>query len=213
MSTFGNTAFAENDDEVVIIHTDSGQLVIEFFPEDAPNTVKNFLDLTESGFYDNLVFHRIIKDFMIQGGDPLTKFEGGFYNLPMWGTGSAGYEIPAEFNNIEHNRGIVSMARGADVNSASSQFLIVHKDSNHLDFQYTVFGKLMTEESYDTLDKLANLSTTGTGTPNDLHAAKIIKAEVVARADISKAHIPAIKELERSDDSGIMDFDRYVNTA
>ena len=124
VSAFGNTVFAENDDKIVIMYTNSGPLIIELFPDDAPNTVENFLKLTESGFYDNLIFHRIIKDFMIQGGDPLTKY--GSANIPLWGTGNAGYEIPAEFNSIKHNRGIVSMARGAVVNSASSQFFIVH---------------------------------------------------------------------------------------
>ena len=157
ISAFGNTVFAENDDKIVIMYTNSGPLIIELFPDDAPNTVENFLNLTESGFYDDLIFHRIIKDFMIQGGDPLTKHDEVFENIPLWGTGDAGYEIPAEFNSIKHNRGIVSMARGADIDSASSQFFIVHKDSNHLDGKYTVFGKLLTEESYDTLDKIANL--------------------------------------------------------
>ncbi len=166
MSALVNTASAENDDKIVIMHTNSGPLIIELFPEDAPSTVKNFLKLTKDGFYDDLIFHRIIKDFMIQGGDPLTRYEGGFANIPMWGTGGANYDIPAEFNTIKHNRGIVSMARGADVNSASSQFFIVHKDSNHLDGKYTAFGKLLTEESYETLDKIANLQTLSSDVPN-----------------------------------------------
>ena len=214
--TFGNMAFAENDDKIVIMYTNSGQLVIEFFPEDAPNTVENFLKLTESGFYDDLIFHRIIKDFMIQGGDPLTKHEEVFENIPSWGTGDAGYEIPAEFNTIKHNRGIVSMARGADVNSASSQFFIVHKDSNHLDGKYTVFGRLITEESYDTLDKIANLQTTVRDLPNDLSASQIIKTAVITRADIENPS--SIEELDRLDvtdtpkSSSMMDSDRYINT-
>ena len=208
-------AFAEDDDKIVIIHTNSGQLVIEFFPEDAPATVENFLKLTESGFYDELIFHRIIKDFMIQGGDPLTKHDEVFENIPLWGTGDAGYEIPAEFNTIKHNRGIVSMARGADVNSASSQFFIVHKDSNHLDGKYTVFGRLITEESYVTLDKIANLSTTAKDLPNDLFASQIIKTEVITRADMENPAGFFIGELDRSavaDTSSMMITDRYVNT-
>jgi peptidyl-prolyl cis-trans isomerase B (cyclophilin B) len=213
ISTFGNTVFAENDDKIVIMYTNSGHLIIELFPDDAPNTVENFLKLTESGFYDDLIFHRIIKDFMIQGGDPLTKHDEVFENIPLWGTGDAGYEIPAEFNSIKHNRGIVSMARGADIDSASSQFFIVHKDSNHLDGKYTVFGKLLTEESYDTLDKIANLSTTTRDIPNDLSASQIIKAAVITRADIENP--PSIEELDRldvTDSSPTMISDRYVNT-
>ena len=213
ISAFGNTVFAENDDKIVIMYTNSGPLIIELFPDDAPNTVENFLKLTESGFYDDLIFHRIIKDFMIQGGDPLTKHDEVFENIPLWGTGDAGYEIPAEFNSIKHNRGIVSMARGADIDSASSQFFIVHKDSNHLDGKYTVFGKLLTEESYDTLDKIANLQTIARDIPNDLSASQIIKAAVITRADIENP--PSIEELDRldvTDSSPTMISDRYVNT-
>jgi peptidyl-prolyl cis-trans isomerase B (cyclophilin B) len=213
ISAFGNTVFAENDDKIVIMYTNSGLLIIELFPDDAPNTVENFLKLTESGFYDDLIFHRIIKDFMIQGGDPLTKHDEVFENIPLWGTGDAGYEIPAEFNSIKHNRGIVSMARGADIDSASSQFFIVHKDSNHLDGKYTVFGKLLTEESYDTLDKIANLQTTSKNVPSDLSASQIIKAAVITRADIENP--PSIEELDRLDESNLnptMISNRYVNT-
>ena len=217
ISIFGNAVFAENDDKIVIMYTNSGQLTIELFPEDAPNTVENFLKLTESGFYDDLIFHRIIKDFMIQGGDPLTKYEGGFANVPSWGTGDAGYTIPAEFNDIKHDRGIVSMARGADVNSASSQFFIVHKDSNHLDGKYTVFGKLLTEESYDTLDKIANLRTLSSNVPSDLTATQITNTVVLTRADIPHA-LKLVEELDRfTMDTGTVltesaDFERYINT-
>ena len=213
ISTFGNMVFAEDDDKVIIMYTNAGSLVIELFPDDAPNTVENFLSLTESGFYDQLIFHRVIKDFMIQGGDPLTKNKGGFANFSQWGTGNAGYEIPAEFNAIKHNRGIVSMARGADVNSASSQFFIVHKDSNHLDGKYTAFGRLLTEESYVTLDKIANLSTTQFLYPNNLHASEIIKTAVITRADV--VNLPSVGKLDRSDGTGqnsMMVSDRYVNT-
>ena len=213
MSALVNTASAENDDKIVIMHTNSGPLIIELFPEDAPSTVKNFLKLTKDGFYDDLIFHRIIKDFMIQGGDPLTRYEGGFANIPMWGTGGANYDIPAEFNTIKHNRGIVSMARGADVNSASSQFFIVHKDSNHLDGKYTAFGKLLTEESYETLDKIANLQTLSSDVPNDLVASQIIKAGVITRADIENP--PSPEELDRLDElisKPTLTSDRYVNT-
>ena len=213
IATFTNTAFAENDDKIVIMHTNSGPLIIELFPNDAPNTVENFLKLTESGFYDNLIFHRIIKGFMIQGGDPLSKYgEDGFTNIEQWGTGDAGFEIPAEFNTIKHNRGIISMARGTDIDSASSQFFIVHKNSNFLDGKYTAFGKLLTAESYDTLDKIANLQTTSRDLPNDLHASQIIKAGVITRADIENPPTP--EELERLDESNSKPTisGRYVNT-
>ena len=212
ISTFTNTAFAENDDKIVIMHTNSGPLIIELFPDDAPNTVKNFLDLTKSGFYDDLIFHRIIKGFMIQGGDPQTKYEDGFANMPMWGTGGASSDIAAEFNTIKHNRGVVSMARGADVDSASSQFFIVHQDSNHLDGKYTAFGKLLTEESYDTLDKIANLQTTPGDVPSDLFASQIIETGIITRADIENP--PSPEELSRLDESNLnptTSSGRYVN--
>ena len=145
-----------SDSKVAVIETKFGNMVIEFFPNDAPKTVDNFIKLTESGFYDGTLFHRIKHDFMIQGGDPLSKDSN---LIKQWGTGDAGYKIPAEFNNIKHNRGIVSMARATDPNSASSQFFIVQKDSNFLDGKYTVFGRLITQESYDVLDSIASLET------------------------------------------------------
>lgn len=145
-----------SDSKVAVIETKFGNMVIEFFPNDAPNTVDNFIKLAEGGFYDGTIFHRIISGFMIQGGDPLSK-ESRL--IQQWGTGDAGYTIKAEFNNIEHKRGIVSMARSADPDSASSQFFIVHKDSSHLDGKYTAFGRLVTQESYDVLDKIASLET------------------------------------------------------
>jgi len=150
---------------------------------------------------------------MIQGGDPLSKYgEDGFINIGQWGTGDAGYEIPAEFNTIKHNRGIISMARGTDIDSASSQFFIVHKNSNFLDGKYTAFGKLLTEESYVTLDKIANLQTTSKDIPNDLHASQIIKASVITRADIENP--PSPEELEHLDESNSKPTisGRYVNT-
>ena len=155
-------AFAEYEDTIVILETDSGRLIIEFFPDVAPNHVKNFVTLSESDYYTNTIFHRIIEGFMIQGGDPLTAQENS--SKSSWGTGDPGYSIDAEFNSIQHNRGIVSMARSADPNSAGSQFFIVHKDSNFLDGQYTVFGRILTDESFSTLDRIATLETT----PSDL---------------------------------------------
>jgi len=145
-----------SDSKVAVIETKFGNMVIEFFPNDAPKTVDNFIKLAESGFYDGTLFHRIIHDFMIQGGDPLSKDSR---LIQQWGTGDAGYTIPAEFNDIKHKRGIVSMARNADPNSGSSQFFIVQKDSTFLDGKYTVFGRLITQESYDVLDSIASLET------------------------------------------------------
>jgi len=179
-----NLSYAQTDEKLVILHTESGEIVIEFFPDDAPNHVENFLNLTESGFYDRTVFHRVIKDFMIQGGDPKTK-PGGYTTIQEWGTGDPGYMIDAEFNRIKHSRGIVSMARSSDPNSAGSQFFIVHKDSNFLDCEYTVFGRLATQESFETLDKIASLETTPNGTiPQQWGEAEILKAEVINRSEL-----------------------------
>lgn len=183
-SSFIHIHGQETEEKLVVLHTQSGPLVIEFFPEDAPNHVENFINLTQSGFYDRTIFHRIIKDFMIQGGDPKTK-PGAYKNPNEWGTGGPGYTIDAEFNDIEHNRGIVSMARSTDPNSAGSQFFIVHKDSNYLDGQYTVFGRLATQESYETLDKIANLETAPETTiAYDWGKGEILSAEVVNKSDV-----------------------------
>ena len=142
LTGFGNYAFAESyEDPAVILETNLGEIVITFFPYDAPNHVENFLKLSTSGYYDNTLFHRIIPGFMIQGGDPNTI--NGDSNT--WGTGGPDTNIYEEFNSIKHNRGIVSMARSQDPNSAGSQFFIVHQDSNFLDGQYTVFGRIVNE--------------------------------------------------------------------
>ncbi len=180
-----NPSFAQNDEKLVILHTQSGNLVFELFPEDAPNHVDNFIKLVESGFYDRSVFHRVIKDFMIQGGDPKTRV-GNYTTVTEWGTGGPGYTINQEFNDIKHNRGIVSMARTGDPNGAGSQFFIVHKDSNFLDGQYTVFGRIATQESFETLDTIANLETPPEGSiPFNWGAGEILKAEVVNKADVT----------------------------
>jgi peptidyl-prolyl cis-trans isomerase B (cyclophilin B) len=179
--TLGNQSFAQSDDKLVILHTNLGKIVIEFFPNDAPKHVENFIKLAESGFYDGTIFHRIIPGFMIQGGDPNTKSG----DPTTWGIGGPNYSVNAEFNTIKHNRGIVSMARSADPNSAGSQFFIVHKDSNFLDEQYTVFGRIVTQESFDTLDKIASVQTGDRDIPVNIEQVKITKAEVVKRSDVS----------------------------
>ena len=177
----GNQTYAQSDDKLVILHTNLGQIVIEFFPNDAPNHVANIIKLTENGFYDNTIFHRIIPGFMIQGGDPNTKDT----NTSNWGTGGPGYSVNSEFNTIMHNRGIVSMARSTDPNSAGSQFFIVHKDSNFLDQQYTVFGRIATQESFETLDKIASVTTGDKDIPLNTEQVKITKMEVIRRSEIS----------------------------
>lgn len=152
------------------IETTQGQIKIQFFPNQAPNHVKNFINLAKKGFYDGTVFHRIVKGFVIQGGDPNTKNDS---NKEAWGTGGPGYTINAEFNNISHDRGIVSMARTSDPNSAGSQFFIVLNDSKFLDNQYTVFGKVI--EGMDVVDKIANISTNAMDQPKDPNSARINK--------------------------------------
>ena len=182
-------AFAQNDDKIVVFHTEFGHLAIELFPDDAPNTAESFLKLAESGFYDETIFHRILEKStiqlsIIQGGDPNTKES----DQTKWGQGGPGYNLKAEFNNIKHDRGIVSMARSTQPDTAGSQFFIVHEttDINNiaLDGQYTVFGRIITQESYDTLDKIANLETTTKDIPLELEKAEIKKTEVVTRSSL-----------------------------
>ena len=133
------------------IETDFGKIVFELLPDIAPETVRNFVTLAKRSFYDGTLFHRVIPGFMIQGGDPNTKKP----DKSKWGIGGPGYNIKAEFNSKSHLRGIVSMARAMDPNSAGSQFFIVTKDSTFLDKQYTVFGKVT--EGMDVADKIVNL--------------------------------------------------------
>ncbi len=185
----GNQAFAQSVeitqtqilDPVVILETNLGNITIEFFNNDAPNHVENFIKLSVSGFYDGTVFHRIIPGFMIQGGDPNT-IDG---DPSTWGQGGPTERVDAEFNTIKHNRGIVSMARSADPNSAGSQFFIVHKDSNFLDEKYTVFGRIVTDESFETLDKIAAVEIGSSDIPIDTEQVKITKVTTVPRSEVS----------------------------
>jgi peptidyl-prolyl cis-trans isomerase B (cyclophilin B) len=126
--------------EVAIIKTTAGEMVVEFWSDVAPKTVENFKTLANKGFYDGTAFHRIVKGFMIQGGDPLTKDPGAERS---WGTGDPGYKIKAEFNDRPHVRGVLSMARSQHPDSAGSQFFICLADARFLDKQYTAFGKLI----------------------------------------------------------------------
>jgi cyclophilin family peptidyl-prolyl cis-trans isomerase len=155
------------------IQTKFGDIAIEFFPDVAPKTVENFIKLAKSGFYDGLVFHRIVPGFVIQGGDPNTKSADG---RSRWGTGGPGWTVKAEFNKNKHSRGALSMARSQDPNSAGSQFFIVLKDSNFLDGQYTVFGRVTA--GMDAVDKIAALKRDSADAPVDADQAKMEKVTV-----------------------------------
>ena len=167
---------AEMKNKAVLITTNEGTFMIEFFPEDAPNTVNNFLELVESGYYDGIVFHRIVPNFMIQAGDPNTI--GPNSDRDTWGQGGPGYTINEEFNTLQHDRGIVSMARQHHPDTAGSQFFIMHHDDNRIDGKYTVFGRLVPGLP-QALDQIANLPTNAADQPIDASKATIIKASVI----------------------------------
>lgn len=147
-----------------------GVMTLELYPEKAPKTVENFVNLANEGFYDGLIFHRVISGFMIQGGDPTGT-----------GMGGPGYTIDGEFrmngfdNDIKHTRGVISMARAMDPNSAGSQFFIMHKDAPHLDGSYAAFGKMT--DGFDVLDKIANVATNYSDRPVEEQKIKIITIE------------------------------------
>tara|TARA_B110000014_G_C19981105_1_gene508023 strand:+ start:77 stop:562 length:486 start_codon:yes stop_codon:yes gene_type:complete len=155
----------------IIIETNLGKISLELLHELAPEHVRNFIKLVEEGFYDSTLFHRVIPGFMIQGGDPNTKD----VNLKnQWGMGGPGYNIKAEFNSRSHLRGIVSMARSQDPNSAGSQFFIVTSDSTFLDREYTVFGQVI--DGMDVADKIVNLPRDQNDCPKQ--EAKIMKVTI-----------------------------------
>jgi cyclophilin family peptidyl-prolyl cis-trans isomerase len=156
-----------------IINSSLGDIKVEFYPEHAPKTVDNFKELANKGFYDGLIFHRIVPDFVIQGGDPNTR---NVSNRTGWGTGGPGWNLKAEFNKNKHSRGALSMARSQDPDSAGSQFFIVLKDSNFLDGQYTVFGRVI--HGMDVVDKIALLKTDSRDAPVDTEMAKMKKVTV-----------------------------------
>jgi len=168
---------APNTNDVGVITTSAGVMVVEFYPDVAPNHVANFEKLARSGFYDGTAFHRVIPGFMIQGGDPNTKNEAA---KDSWGMGGPGYTINAEFNSKHHARGILSMARSNDPNSAGSQFFICQADCGQLDGQYTVFGNLI--KGFDVLDKIANTPTEAPDRPItrvNIDSIKIVPADSV----------------------------------
>lgn len=142
----------ETTAEVAVITTTAGKMVVEFWPDVAPKTVENFVKLAKDGFYDGTAFHRIVKGFMIQGGDPLSKKDD-----PAVGTGGPGYKIKAEFNDRPHVRGVLSMARSQHPDSAGSQFFVCLDEASFLDRQYTAFGKVIQGE--DVLVKIGETPT------------------------------------------------------
>ena len=145
---------------VVITMEDGSTMNLELYPNIAPNIVANFVTLAQSGFYDGLIFHRVIAGFMIQGGDPTGT-----------GMGGPGYTIKGEFsdngfeNDLKHTRGVISMARSQSYDSAGSQFFIMHADASHLDGQYAAFGKITDDASLETLDKIATTTTDASDRP------------------------------------------------
>ncbi len=144
-----------------VIETKFGNIELKFYPDVAPNHVQNFIKLSKEGFYDGAIFHRVIPGFMIQGGDPNTKGP----NKNIYGTGGPGYNVKAEFNNISHKRGILSMGRSQHPDSAGSQFFIVIKDSQFLDNEYTVFGEVV--NGMEAADKIVNLPRDSSDLPNE----------------------------------------------
>lgn len=140
----------------VVLVTNLGEMTLAFYPDKAPNTVKNFVKLAKDGFFDGTKFHRVIRNFMIQGGDPLTKDDS---MVARWGTGDPGYKIKGEVNDTMHVRGVISMANSGSPDTAGSQFFICHADAPHLNQGYTAFGAL--ESGLDTLDRIANVPCGG----------------------------------------------------
>jgi cyclophilin family peptidyl-prolyl cis-trans isomerase len=160
LSTLSLTAVVSAQ-EIAVIETKFGKIEIQFFEDRAPGHVKNFKDLTKKGFYDGTIFHRVIPGFMIQGGDPNTKND----DRSNHGMGGPGYSIKAEFNDTPHKRGILSMARSQDPNSAGSQFYIVVKDSAFLDRKYTAFGKVLS--GMTVADQIVNAPKDRRDNPNE----------------------------------------------
>lgn len=179
-----HSAVADSEELLVELKTTQGSIFIEFFWEDAPNHADNFIQLADSGFYNGTLFHRIINNYLVQGGDPNTI--GG--DRDTWGLGGTDDRLDPEFNTIKHQRGIVSMSRTADPNSASTQFFILDTDAPFLNGQYTVFGRLATEGSFETLDKILAVEITvveWSARPFDPGQARIISAAPVPRSEVT----------------------------
>jgi peptidyl-prolyl cis-trans isomerase B (cyclophilin B) len=161
-------------DEVAVIKTSEGDIVVQFWNDAAPNTIENFKKLARSGFYDGTIFHRIVKGFMIQGGDPNSKDLG---KESSYGQGGPGYKIKAEFNDRSHERGVISMARSSDPDSAGSQFFICLASVPRLDHQYTTFGKLIKGD--DVLEKIGDTPVTRSNTGENSKPTKRVVIESI----------------------------------
>ena len=170
-------------DEVAVIETDLGRIVVMFIPDKAPKHVENFKSLASKQFYDGTRFHRTIKGFMVQAGDPNSR---DMHRSSNWGTGGNTDEdgnevkVEAEFNDVKHLRGVLSMARSSDPGSASSQFFIMHQDSLHLDGQYSAFGRVVS--GIEVVDKIVDVSEvpdprSGTVTPKSAVVIKSVRIE------------------------------------
>ncbi len=157
----------------VRLETTAGDMTLELLSDVAPKHAENFVKLTRDGFYDGTRFHRVIPGFMIQGGDPNTKED----DSRRWGTGGPGWTVDAEFNDTHHERGILSMARSQDPNSAGSQFFVCHGEAGFLDKQYTAFGKLL--DGFDVLDEIANAPTKAGGEGSTPESPVAIKRAVI----------------------------------
>ena len=157
-------------EKIAVIKTDKGDIKVRLFPEEAPKAVENFVTHAENGYYDGLIFHRVIAGFMIQGGDP----EGT-------GMGGPGYSIKGEFasngfkNDLKHTRGVLSMARSMRPDSAGSQFFIMHQDAPHLDGQYAAFGKVV--EGMDVVDRIATTETDGSDRPLEMQTMQSVRVD------------------------------------
>jgi peptidyl-prolyl cis-trans isomerase B (cyclophilin B) len=160
--------------EVAVIKTSEGDMVLQFWMDAAPDTVENFKKLARSGFYDGTIFHRVVKGFMIQGGDPNSKDPG---KESSYGQGGPGYKIKAEFNDRSHERGVISMARSSDPDSAGSQFFICLASVPRLNHQYTTFGKLIKGD--EVLGKIGDTSVTRSSSGENSKPAKRVVIESI----------------------------------
>ena len=163
--------YCSNPESLLVIDTKFGTMKLQFFDKVAPNHVAQITKFAKEGKYDGTTFHRVIPDFMIQGGDPNSKTA----DLSSHGTGSMGDKLKSEFNEVSHKRGVASMARTSDPHSATSQFFICHGPSTFLDKQYTAWGQLV--EGYDVMDKIAALPKNSNDNPGS--EATMTKVSVV----------------------------------
>ena len=177
------TTPTKSSNEVAVIKTNEGDMVVQFWTDAAPNTIENFKKLAGQGFYDGTIFHRIVKGFMIQGGDPNSKDPA---KEDSYGQGGPGFNIKAEFNDHSHDRGVLSMARGPDPDSAGSQFFICLAPVHRLDHQYTTFGKLI--KGQDVLEKIGDIPVTrnSMGEPSKPSKRVVIESIKIVPADSAK---------------------------